>query len=121
MNKKLSKKKRLAKHFNLLKLLSAIGNDEERNDIIAALNHDCCDSIYECLKQGLKNDSLPTAWRKELRDRLSGKEQVFRSLIAPKGSKDKRRKSLVQAGGDVSYILQGILPLLEDYLKSNRK
>jgi hypothetical protein len=121
MNKKLSKKKRLAKHFSLLKLLSTVESDEARTDLMAALNPDCCDSIYDCLRQGLKNDSMPIAWRKELRDRLNGKEDLFRSLIGPKVSKDKRRKSLVQVGGDVSYILQGVLPLLDEYLNSNRK
>lgn len=56
MNKKLSKKKALAKHLPLLKLLSNLSSEEERDQLLEALNHDCCDSIYECLKQVNNND-----------------------------------------------------------------
>ncbi len=122
MNKKLSKKKALAKHLPLLKLLSNLGSEEERDRLLEALNHDCCDSIYEVLKQGLKNDSMPSEWRKELQGRLSGKEKFFRSLIGPKKvSRARRHKTLIQVGGDASYIIRSVLPMLESYLASNRK
>lgn len=121
MVKKINKTKTLSQNFPLLKLISLLP-DKERDALVSSLDHKKCDGIYECVHQALTNQTLDGEWRRDLKSRLENKKEIFRSLRLDnkKVSKKKRHSALTQTGGDLSFILQGVLPLLKEFLESKK-
>lgn len=121
MAKKINKTKNLSQNFPLLKLISLLP-DKERDALIASLDHKKCGAIYECVHQGLVNNTMDGEWRRDLKSRLQNKKEIFRQLRLDnkKVSHKKRHAALTQTGGSLSFILQGVLPLLKEYLQSKK-
>lgn len=122
MSKKINESAELSRNFPLLKLISLLP-DKERDSIVAGLDHKRCGSIYACVHQALTNTSLTPDFREKLKSRLGSKKEIFRQLRLDnrKVSQKKRQKALIQTGGDLSFILEGVLPLLKEYLDSKKK
>ena len=123
MPKQANKKKSLSQNFHLLKLVSLLP-DKERDALVSSLDHSkCLSSIYECVHQSLINSTLDGKWRQDLKTRLEPQKEIFRQLRLDikKISKKKRKAALIQTGGNLSFILKGVLPLLKEYINSKKE
>ena len=121
---KMNGKKRLRCDLPLLKLLADL-SDNERDVLLKSLAHSRCESIFDCLHQGLYNTTLPPEFIKEVRKKYNKKDKTqrakinkLRSLVKPDVSPGKKHKTLIQLGGDISFFLKNILPVLEDHLRA---
>jgi hypothetical protein len=121
MPKKINESAQLSRDFPLLKLISLLPN-RERDLLVAELDHKKCRSFYSCVHQSLTNRTLEPEWRQKLKTRLGSKKEIFRQLrLDNKVSQKNRHKALTQTGGDLSFILEGVLPLLKEYINSKKK
>lgn len=113
----MNKQKRLKQDFPFLEFV-ANTSDKERKKILKTIDAHKCASILDCVYNCLNNKTLPTDFRKDTRARLENKKEKFRLLFDRKIPKDKKRKTLVQVGGDISHMLKYILPILADHLQN---
>ncbi len=113
----MNKKKRLQSELPLLKLIVNL-EEPQREALLRSLDCSKCESIYDCLHNALTNKTLDADWRNEAKSRLRGQEKKLRLLLKKEVPKQKKHKALIQVGGNnISYILQHIVPMLEEYLK----
>ena len=109
------KKKRLRESFPLLKILCGM-KAADRTVVLKFLNAQGCESIYECIVNGIRNKSLSTKKQKLLKKGLLKDKDIYRSLTKGKKSSKKKQKNLVQVGGSIGLILSTVLPILANFL-----
>lgn len=113
----MNKRKRLELELPLLKVIATL-EGPQRDALLRSLDCSKCEGIFDCLHNALTNRTIDENWRREAKARLSGKEKKLRLILKKEVPKHKKHKALVQVGGEnISYILQHIIPILEEYLK----
>jgi len=111
-------KKKLASFLPLLEVLSNISADQ-RKIVINFLTDETHDILYECIKNGICNNTINEGDKQRLRTELESKKNNFRYILNNKGSKKKKKENLVQIGGNsLGIILEFVLPLITEYLLS---
>jgi hypothetical protein len=109
-------KREIRKLHPLLKIISKLP-ENERQVLLRYLTHDGCKGIYECIHNGLTNPTLREEDKNQMRASLIARKQKFRRLLK-ESNPDKKKQALLQVGEGVGLILEKVVPLLEQYLKS---
>jgi hypothetical protein len=108
-------KKRTEKYLPLFQTLQEFKPREKRSILLAHLDDETCEALYEAVANVVKNDSIPIARRKKLRRLLEGHSSSLRYLADFHRSKKKKRKLLPTLGGSaLSAVLDASIPLLLD-------
>ena len=103
--------------YPFLEFLSRL-NSADRTLLIPYLNGDGCESIYECVHNGLWSKALSIKKRKEIKKNLKQDEKHFRCILNGDVCSQTRQKRLTQVGGNgLGLILTSVLPLLAEHLR----
>jgi hypothetical protein len=104
----------------MLEIISRLG-DEDRMKIIPFLNDQGCDSIYECIHNGLRSKQVSSERRRAIRKTLKGEAELYRHILKTDYCPTKRQKKLAQVSGKgLGLILESVLPLLSQHLSVSR-
>ena len=109
-------KLQLRKLQPLLKLISNL-SDDERRIVLKYLNTDGLDGVYQCIHNGVSNNTIPQQDRLELKEKLSAQKRQYRALTNIELDPEKKRKKLVEVGDSVGHVIKLVLPVLESHLK----
>jgi hypothetical protein len=109
-------KKAIRRVHPFLKVISKLDN-KDRQVILHFLTHEACAGIYECVENGLTNHTLREEDRQEMHKTLVPQKNKFRKLLAEQDP-EKKKRQLLQVGSGVGLILEKVVPLLDEYLKT---
>jgi hypothetical protein len=110
-------KSKLKKLFPLLKILRSL-SEEDRNVVLPFLTHEGCEGLYDCVYNGLWNETLTD--RGDIQKRLGKNKHKFRRLLDERVSSEKKKKTLQQVGGDIGWLLEKVLPALAFHLSRKK-
>ena len=104
--------RKLAKWIPFLQVLSRLTPDV-RVIVLAHLNDEARDQIYQAVNHVLHDTSLSKTRRRYLRSRLIPHQDQLRHLADRAASKRSKRKVLLQVGGaPLAPVLKSAVPLL---------
>lgn len=106
-----TKKKKLAKSYPLLKMLSSV-KDSEREKIIPFLNNEACSDISECILNILHGSHLDKSEKMLIRNKLQNSQKSMRYMANQNKPIHLRRKRMEQSGGAIGVVLASILPVI---------
>jgi hypothetical protein len=114
------RKTQIARLYPMLQIMSRLG-DEDRVKIIPFLNNHGCESIYECIHNGLRSKQVGSERRRAIRKTLKGEAELYRRILKTDHCPTKRQKRLAQVSGrGLGLILESVLPLLAQHLSATR-
>jgi len=110
-------KKRRAIVLPLLETLKKM-HPSSRVILLAHLDDQTRDAIYETIMEVLQSDKIPFRKRMYLRTKLSPFRSEFRDLIDKKKTSNQKKKKLMRIGGaPMSLVLKTAIPLLLQLFK----
>lgn len=101
----------------VLPLLHALKSikPEHRVIILAHLDDETRDALYEAITHVLRSDRIPFRKRLFLKSKLKPYKNHLRYLTSEKRSGEQKKKRLTQiGGGPMAYVLREAIPLLLD-------
>jgi hypothetical protein len=107
-------KREMKKLYPLLKIMSKLPPDEKKV-LLHYLSHDGCRGVYECVENGLTNPTLTREDKSAMHANLMRHKNKFRRLLKEEDP-DKKKRVLLQVGEGVGFILEKVVPLLEEFV-----
>lgn len=108
-------KQKLRKCLPLLRIIKGLSKSDQKI-LLAHIDEDGLEAVYECVHNALSNTVIPVEKRKKLRNSLKAHKEDLRFLTASGNKKIKRRKLLQLGGNPLDTILSTVLPILTSFL-----
>ena len=106
------RRRELKKLYPLLKIIAKL-DDNEREILIHFLTHQGCSGLYDCVRNGLNNTSLPHTCREKMCNDLKEHKDDLRFLADKHGDPVKKKEVLRKVVKPVGTVFSYVFPLME--------
>ena len=122
---------KVRKAFPALRILACL-TPEESKAIMPFLNHELCQSILECIENGMCNPTIPKEIQSDLATKLKKHKRSFRYLnnkeeLLEQNPKrrnqilERKKRTLSKVSDCIGDVFNVAIPILSDYLSCKRK